>query len=47
VQDRLFRSLLEYGIQVEDLGGDVQAVRISALKVRCDCTLRNMEPTWH
>lgn len=32
-QERTKKMLLEYDIQLEDFGGDIQAVPISALKV--------------
>jgi hypothetical protein len=33
LQERTKKMLLEYDIQLEDFGGDIQAVPISALKV--------------
>ena len=33
LQDLVKKSLLQHGIQLEDFGGDVQAIPISALKV--------------
>ena len=32
-QEHVKKSLLQHGIQLEDFGGDVQAIPISALKV--------------
>jgi len=34
VQDQTKQQLLQHGIQLEEFGGDVQAVEVSALKVR-------------
>ena len=33
VQDQTKQQLLQHGIQLEEFGGDVQAVEVSALKV--------------
>lgn len=33
MQEQVKKQLLQYGIQLEEFGGDIQAVAVSALKV--------------